>query len=419
MISVKPNVNTMKKTLCRYCDAKLSEPFLDLGSMALANSFVSRNDKTSEFFCPLRLTRCSQCSLVQLTHVVPAQIMFAEYLYVSSTTKTFREHFASYAKTVKKMLIQKEKGIAVDIGSNDGLLLSCYKAEGMMPVGVEPAKNLCDLANQNGIRTINRFFNEQCVEEILRNFGSAQVISANNVFAHIDSIQNVCLNVCRLLDHNGMFVIEFPYLVTMMNDLLFDMIYHEHLSYISVNSLSYVLNRFDLEIFSITRVSSHGGSLRVFIQKKNGPYSISGDVNKFKELEKDGGYLSEAGCKRFASQVNEVKRNLIDFVNNFKSEGKSISGYGAAAKANTIINFCGFSASQIDFIVDDNPLKQNLLTPGANIPVTTSAHLFDHPTDYVIIFAWNFAKEIIQKLEELQSKGVRFIIPLPKPHVLG
>lgn len=408
-----------QKRYCRYCNSKLLAPFLDLGDMALANSFILPEEvKNDEFSCPLRLVRCPKCYLIQLTHAVPKEIMFSNYLYVTSTTRTFQKHFLEYGRSVKNKLSLENHVLTVDIGSNDGLLLDCFQKQGFRAIGVEPAKNLSLEANEKGRETINRFFDRGCVDVILERYGQAHVITANNVFAHIDNIQDVCKNVHQLLHPEGFFVIEFPYLITMMEELLFDMIYHEHVSYISIAALSYLLNRFHMEIFCIEEVASHGGSLRVFVQKKDGPHSVSRDVEKFKSLEMDGDYLSENACNLFAQKVQNVRSELLKYIREIKSKEKSISGYGAPAKANTIINFCGLNQSQIDFIVDDNPLKQNRLTPGARIPVVSRSRLIKEPTNYVIIFAWNFAREIMENLLPLKQKGVQFIVPLPKPQVL-
>lgn len=415
-----------QKKTCRYCDAGLSEPFLDLGISPLANSLPLASEVgKKEFACPLRLVKCPSCHLVQLSHVVPGEMMFSNYLYVSSTTQTFRDHFSEYAKQVKNKLTSRlrsspnDKGfLAVDIGSNDGLLVSCYKREGLRAVGVEPAENLSKLANENGQTTINRFFDAQTVDEIIKKYGRANVVSGNNVFAHIDNVQDVCRNVCKLLAQDGMLVLEFPYFPTMIEEMLFDMIYHEHLSYISVLSLTYLLNRFDLKIFDIDYVSSHGGSLRVFIEKSAGPYPISGRVKEYTEKEKSAGYLSSRIYQDFAKRVYAAKENILKWVCEAKQAGKTISGYGAPAKATTLTNFCGFSCDQIDYVVDDNPMKQNHLVPGTKIPIVPSDHLFKHPTDYVILFAWNFAPEILKKLAPLKTGGTRFMIPLPSVQVL-
>lgn len=401
-----------KKKECRYCDKPLPEAFLDLGVLPLANSFVRKEDAAKEEFrCPLRLTLCSSCFLVQLSHVVPPDMMFSNYLYVSSTTKTFRDHFAEYAASVRKKCAKKEKGVAVDIGSNDGLLLACYQKEGFRAVGVDPATNLAEAANKNGTPTINRYFDETSVNMILKEYGPADAVSANNVFAHIDDIHSVCRNVSKLLAPAGIFSIEFPYLVTMLDELLFDMVYHEHLSYIGVNALTYVLKRHSLEIFDIQQVSSHGGSLRVFIQKQGGPQKEAAIVGELREKEKQRGCLNESAYRDFAARVMDAKEQFMELVRETRAAGKTMGGYGAPAKASTIINYYGLTKDDILFAVDDNPMKQNLLIPGSQIPIVPSSCLMDNPPDYVVIFAWNFAAEILQKIGHLREKGVQFVTP--------
>ncbi len=413
------DTNKYLKKKCRYCNAKLGKAFLDLGSTPLANSFLTKEEKNKvEFECPLKLVRCPVCGLIQLTHVVPAEMMFANYLYVSSTTKTFQIHFAEYARSVKKRLKPIASPLAVDIGSNDGLLLSCYQKEGMRIVGVDPASNLAEEANKKGLATINDYFGAESAQKIIDEFGKAHVISGNNVFAHIDGTQDVLRNVKKLLDSDGLFVIEFPYLGVMLEDMVFDMIYHEHMSYIHLAPLKYVLDQFDMKIFAVEEVSSHGGSLRVFIEHKTGPYPISKEVEELAAKEEEDGYNTEEIYHKFANRVYEVKRKLNQFVEDAKKEGKTISGYGAPAKGNTLINFCKLTSKEIDYIVDDNPLKQNMLAPGSKIPVVPSSRLREEPTDIVIIFAWNFADEIIEKLEDLRAKGTQFIVPLPKPKIV-
>lgn len=405
-----------RRKTCRYCDALLGTAFLDLGSQPLANNLPRKEDAGKpEFHCPLAVVKCPKCHLVQLTHSVPAHLMFDEYLYVSSTTQTFRTHFAEYAEDVRNRLAGKEKPLAIDIGSNDGLLVSCYEKAGMRGVGIEPAKNLAAEANRQGITTLNRYFGEETVREIVAKYGRADVLSANNVFAHIDDIQSVCRNVRELLAEDGFFVIEFAYLVTMLEKMFFDMIYHEHVCYIGVTALGFLMDRFGMEIFDITEVGTHGGSLRVFMQKKGGPRRRTASVDRFLRAEKEKGCLKEKIYQDFAAHVMGFKEKLNRMIAELKKQGKTISGYGAPAKASTIINFCALTPREIDYIVDDNPLKQDRLVPGRKIPIVTSAHLALHPTDYVLIFAWNFAAEILKKIEPLRAKGVKFIIPLPEP----
>ncbi len=404
-----------KKLVCRYCDTPLPVPFLELGSMPLANNLPRNEDlKTPEFACPLSLVFCEKCGLVQLSHVVPPELMFSHYLYVSSTTKTFQEHFADYARDVRGR-IQSESPLAVDIGSNDGLLLACYQREGMRICGVDPAKNLADEANRKGLTTLNHFFNAASVEQILKDFGPASVVSGNNVFAHIDDIQSVLKNVKRLLTPDGIFVIEFPYLGTMLDEMLFDMIYHEHLSYIGITALKFVAERFGFEIFDIREVASHGGSLRVFMQKKGAARPAAEIVGRYLAQEQKQKHLVFETHQAFAGRVLRVKEEFMTLVRKLKAEGKTLSGYGAPAKASTLCNFYGLTPEHLDYVVDDNPLKQGRFIPGAHIPVVPSAHLAAHPTDYVVIFAWNFAREIIKKIGSLEDRGTRFLVPLFNP----
>lgn len=404
------------KTQCRYCESPLGRPFLDMGIMPLANAFPEAGSvPEDEFRCPLALTRCPECSLVQLTHVVPPDLMFSHYLYVSSTTQTFRDHFAAYAKSVKSRLPDGPGRLAVDIGSNDGLLLACYEKEGLRAVGVDPAANLSEDANRRGLKTLNRYFDAECVRAIISEHGKAHAVSGNNVFAHIDDIASVCRNVHDLLDDDGLFVIEFPYLPVMFDELVFDMIYHEHLSYIALTPLAALYRRFGLEIFDVEKVSSHGGSLRVFAQKKGSPRPVGPTVAGLLAFEMTGGYLSEDRCLKFAHDVYRVRDDFVKLVAGLNAAGKKIAGYGAAAKASTMANFYGLHAGQIDYVVDDNPLKQNRLVPGARIPISPGSRLESETPDFVIIFAWNFAAEILKKIGFLQKKGTRFLLPMPNP----
>lgn len=410
------NYDEYKRKTCRYCETPLGTAFLDLGAQPLANNLPGiENARKPEFRCPLALVKCPECHLVQLTHSVPANLMFDEYLYVSSTTQTFRTHFAEYARDVRERIGQKPGALAVDIGSNDGLLVSSYEKEGLRGVGVEPAKNLAADANTRGVTTLNRYFGEEAVAEIIARYGKADAISANNVFAHIDDIRSVLQNVRELLADDGFFVIEFAYLVTMLEKMYFDMVYHEHVCYIGVTALDLFTTRFGMEIFDIKPVDTHGGSLRVFIQKKSGPRTRAGVVGRYLADEKQKGCREDRVYGEFAERVLGFRSELNGMLDGIKKEGKSVCGYGAPAKATTIVNFCGLTPREIEFIVDDNPLKQGRLVPGAGIPIVPSARLQDVPPDYVLIFAWNFAPEIMKKIGFLRDRGVRFIVPLPRP----
>lgn len=406
-----------RKQTCRYSEEVLPKPFLELGNQPLANNYVEPGkDHSDEFKCPLSLVRAPESGLVQLSHVVPPQRMFEHYLYVSSTTQTFRDHFAEYAASVRaKIKSEVTKPLAVDIGSNDGLLVSCYTRQGMQGVGVDPAKNLAEAANKAGHETLNRYFDEESVRLITEKYGKAYAVSANNVFAHIDDIHAVCRNVKNLLHDDGLFVIEFPYLITMLEEMLFDMIYHEHLSYIAVKPLSYLLDKFGLQIFHIDRVSSHGGSLRVFIQKTGAYRPVSPIVKEMIAKEVEGGYLEQKAYDEFAARVMKIKSDFRALIAGFRKAGKKIAGYGAPAKASTLLNFYELSADDVVYVVDDNPLKQGLLIPGVHIPVVPSSRLNEDTPDVIIIFAWNFAAEILKKIGHFADHGTQFVLPLPGP----
>jgi len=409
----------LRRSACRYCDHELAAPFLELGAMPLANSFTNGAvSPDEEFKCPLSVAYCGQCHLVQLTHVVPPHKMFSHYLYVSSTSNTFLRHFRDYAAAVCGWFPKNGAGLAVDLGSNDGLLVKSFLEHGVAAIGVEPAKNLSDEANRQGIPTINRYFDDVCVKTIVSERGQAGVVTANNLFAHVDGVSAFCQNVHALLREDGLFLIEFPYLVKMCQEMLFDMIYHEHCSYLSVSAVHYILRKHGFEILDIQEVPSHGGSLRVIGQKAGGPRQSDGKWMQYVTREREGGYQSPAVYSNFAAKVQSVKARLRAFVAALRLQGRTIAGYGAPAKANTLINFCEWSSGDIEYLVDDNSFKQGLYAPGSGIQVVSPQRLIEKPPDAVIVFAWNFAEEIIEKMRPLLPGDVGWIIPLPVPNYL-
>jgi len=307
----------------------------------------------------------------------------------------------------------------VDIGSNDGLLLKGFNDfKNVKVMGVEPATNIAKMANDSGINTINDFFDEKIVNEIIEKKGKADIVTANNVFAHINDIGEVIKNVKTLLKENGTFVIEVQYFVDTIEQMTFDNVYHEHLSYYTLTSLEYFFKEHDMDIFNVQKVDSHGGSLRVFIRKNKVKHEINEDVGKILDYEKDIGVDNINFYKKFADNVYEVKKELIKFFNEFKSKNKKIVGYGAPAKSTTLLNFLNVDNNYIEYIVEDNPLKIGLYTPGTHIPLVSSNALDENKPDYILILAWNFASEIMDKTINYRQKGVKFIIPLPKPRIV-
>lgn len=404
---------------CRICKNKDLRKFLSLGGQPLANSFLTENElRTGENKFPLEICFCSNCSLVQLTHVVSPELLFKNYVYVSSTTNTFRTHFFGLSETLTKMLGLAKNSLAIDIGSNDGILLKGFQKFGVRTVGVEPATNVAMIANQDGVETINDFFNQRVVSKIIEEKGQADVVTATNVFAHVNDIHDLVKNVKALIKEDGIFVIEVPYLIDMLEKMTFDTIYHEHLSYFTVTPLMHFFQKLDMEIFKIEKVDTHGGSLRLFVKNKSTKFASDGSVGRFLNNESKIGIHNFKLYEDFAKRVFDVKAKLVSFLQKIKQAGNSIAAYGAPAKGNTLLNFCGIGKNYIDYIVDDNPLKQNLFAPGTHIPIVNSSMLDKQTPNYILILAWNFAKEIMENNKKYREAGVKFIIPLPEPTIV-
>lgn len=387
--------------------------------MPLANSFLSKEDldKEEEIF-PLETCFCNECKLVQLSYVVNPEIMFRNYVYVSSTTKTLQLHFKKMAEEITKEFGLNENSLAVDIGSNDGVLLKPFKNLGIQTIGIEPAANVAKIAEQNGIETINDFFSNNAINRIIEKKGNADVITATNVFAHISDIDDVVKNVKSLLKKDGIFVIEIQYLMDTIEKMTFDNIYHEHLYYYTLTSLSNFFKRHDMRVFDAKRVDSHGGSLRVFIKRAEDKHKIKDSINKILDYEKKNGVESIELYKKFADNVYSVREKLVSYIKGIKRQGKTIAAYGAPAKGNTLLNFCSIGTDYIEYVVEDNQLKIGLYTPGTRIPVVSSKKLDEKTPDYILILAWNFAKEILEKTKKYAEQGVKFIVPLPEPRIV-
>lgn len=409
----------MKIKKCRICGNQDLKKFLSLGTTPLANSFLSKEDldKEEKKF-PLELCFCDRCKLVQLTCIVPSEDMFSNYVYLSSTTKSFQQHFADMTAEIAKEFGLNEKSVAVDIGSNDGILLKGFQKLGVQVIGVEPAANVAKIAEENGIETLNDFFNEKSVNEIIMRKGKADVVTATNVFAHIDDIGSVIENVKKLLKENGIYVIEIQYFADTIEKMTFDNVYHEHMSYYTLTSLDYFFKRHGMEIFKAKRVQTHGGSLRVLVKKNGSFHKIDSSVSEILSYEKKIGIDNFGLYEKFAAKVYGVRKKIVDAINSIKKGGKRIAAYGAPAKGNTLLNFCGIGKNEIDYIVEDSPLKQGLYAPGTHIPVVSPKMIDEKTPGYLLILAWNFADEILEKTKSCRQKGVKFIVPLPELRII-
>lgn len=410
----KISSQTYKRRTCRICGSYKLYPFLSLGYMPIPNGFLEKqNLQKTESHYPLKVCVCESCWLVQLTHVIPAEIMFQNYLYVPSASKTMIHHFKKFSEEVLKKANTHKDDFAVDIGSNDGTLLSFIKRSGLKIVGVDPAENLAKKANICGIKTISRYFNHETAQDILNQYGKAKIITATNVIAHIDNLHSVMVGINTLLHKNGIFVIEAPYLVDLLDNNEFDTLYHEHLSYISIRPFITLFEMYKLKIIDIKKQSVHGGSVRIFVSHSKSTYSIHPRVEKFIAEEKLKKLHIRSTYDEFARRVKVIKRDIVCFLKRIKKDGRMIIGYGASAKGNVLLNYCGISTDIIDYIVDSTPYKQGKYTPGTHIPIYPEAKIKNETPDYALLLSWNFAKEIIEKNKSFREQGGQFIITIP------
>lgn len=409
-----------RRSDCRLCGSRHLQLAFSLAPTPPANSFVSadRLSEVQECF-PLDVFFCADCTHVQLLDVVDPKVLFEHYVYVSGTSPSFVRHFEHYADDVTNLtgpLVQK---LVVDIGSNDGTLLRAFRdRQAATVLGVDPARNLAKAASEAGIETIADFFSPSLADKIATERGQAAVVTANNVFAHIDDLSSIADGVSSLLAPDGVFVFEVSYLLDVVEKTLFDTIYHEHLAYHAVRPLIPFLQRHGLELIEAVRIPSHGGSLRGIAQRIGGPRSRGISVDEALAQEARCGLESLSTYVEMAERIRERGDELRALLVQLKSQGKNIAGFGAPAKATTLMYHFGIDASLIDFIVDDNPLKQGTFTPGMHVPVVASDAIEQRRPDYLLLLAWNFAEPIIAKTSSFRENGGRYILPLPTVKVL-
>ena len=411
--------DVVRRTTCRVCGHDAFEPILSLGPSPLANAFLrSEEEFSSEPFFPLDLYFCRECSLLQLLDVVNPEVMFRHYLYVTGTSTTMAEHNTAFAKLMAGRLELRPADLIIDIASNDGSLLRCFRDLGMATLGVEPARNLAMQASDAGIETVNDFLSPALAEAIRAKRQPARLVSANNVLAHVDDPASF-LTACRtLVGDDGLITIEVPWVRELLDRLEYDTVYHEHLSYFSATSLLHLCARVGLAAVRIERVPVHGGSLRIYLSRSAPRHSP--EALAFQSAEADAGVTDTARYRRFAEDVRSHREKLRALIERLRADGSEIVGYGAPAKGNTLLNYCGITTATLPYTVDKNPLKVGLLTPGTHIPVKPVSALLDAPRrpDYVLILAWNFADEIMQQLRSYRERGGRFIVPIPEPQVV-
>ena len=397
--------------VCRICaTSSRLELILDLGNQPWGNGFLTKEQIPFEKKYPLRTVQCSSCRAVQLDYTVPKETMFMNHTYLSGTTKSLRQHFQRLAEHLNKKIhnLGLPKNV-LDIGSNDGTQLIEYKKLGFTTLGVESSENIAKIANdKNRITTLPNFFNENIAKNNIRTTFS--VINASGVFFHLEELHSVCRGVKFLLHSDGIFVIQFIYLKEMVENLAFDQIYHEHLLYYTIESLSYLLNLHDLEIFDASKSKIHGGSLIAFVSHK-GRYDKSKILSQIIKEERKSRVNEKCRLNRFSTQINDLKNKQKRIIQNWVEESKIIYGLGAPVKGNTLLNYYDLSPREIGCLVERNPLRDKLYSPGCHIPVVLDTEVKRKPDVYFVL-AWNFKQEILNRHAEDIERGVDFFFPI-------
>ncbi|MBI4087880.1 class I SAM-dependent methyltransferase [Candidatus Kaiserbacteria bacterium] len=408
---------------CRSCDGSSLQPILSLGKTPLANALLTEKSlHEPEETYPLDLVFCPQCTLVQITETVPPEKLFSEYLYFSSFSDTVLES----AHTLAERLIAERSldtdSTVLEIASNDGYLLKNYKERGIKVIGVEPARNIANMAEKAGIPTIAKFFASELARELVDEGKRADVIHAHNVIAHVADLHGVVKGIHTLLKPDGVAVIENHYVKDLIDHTEFDSIYHEHLCYYSATSFERLFRRHGLVLVDVERIPVHGGSLRVFFQRADGSrsYEKKGVVrveNMLRE-EKAWGVDTFDFYKNFGLKIERLRHDLIELLSRLKREGSHIAVYGASAKSTTLLNYFGIGKQIIDYVVDRSTAKQGRFTPGTHLPVFPPEKLAEAKPEYTLLLTWNFADEILAQQKAYREAGGKFIIPIPELRVL-
>jgi len=404
-------------TVCRFCTAPLTESFVDLGMSPLSNAFVpAERAGAMEKFYPLHAYVCSTCRLVQLGEFESPEAIFGDYLYFSSYSESWLRHAEAYAQAMIARFGLDAGSQIVELASNDGYLLQYFKRAGIPVLGVEPAANVAAAAIAKGVETEIAFFGRATAERLRAAGRTADLITANNVLAHVPALNDFVAGMKILLAPDGVATVEFPHLERLIAENQFDTIYHEHFSYFSLYTAEQVFARHGLAVVDVEELPTHGGSLRLYLRHAG---RASPAVEALRQREIAAGLAGPEPYARFAETVAETKAAILEFLIGARRAGKRVLGYGAPAKGNTLLNYCGIRGDMIGFTVDRSPHKQGMLLPGTHIPIRTPEALIAAKPDYVFILPWNLRDEIMTQLAEIRFWGGKFVVPIPRLEVLG
>lgn len=420
----KPIGKFYRNNTCRFCQGNNLVKILDFGYVPLAGAFLKKKDFPNEKYYSLDIFFCKDCYLVQVGTVVSADVLFKEnYFFFSSAISTLVEHFKEFAQDIYRSFLEyKHQPSALEIGCNDGVLLKPLSSLGVHTIGVDPATNVVEKIDSEDITIYNDCFTEKLAVQIRAKYGRLDAVLSSYSFAHIDDMVDVMKGIKALLKDDGIFIFEIYYLGTLIDEMQYDMIYHEHMSYYSLKTLMLFLKRFDMAIFDVEYIPGvRSGSVRFYARNiDQRPENISPAVMDMIQYEKERGFDNIDIFTKYAEKVTEAKEQLITLLNRLKSEGKTIIGYGASGRGTTIMNYCGIGGKYLDYVVDDAPAKQGFYTPGTHVPIksweSTTESRFP---DYIVLFAWSFTDEVINKRCEYLKQGGKFIIPLPEVKIVA
>ena len=402
---------------CRHCNAKLEHPFIDLGEAPPSNAYLSTLDSVeSEVKYPLRVMVCHQCWLVQTEDFASAETYFAdEYAYFSSVSKSWLEHSKHYVSTVVERFDLGPKSTIVEVAANDGYLLQYVKDLGIRCYGIEPTASTAKAARAKGLEIVEEFFGQNLAEHLCAENKKADLIAANNVLAHVPDINDFVRGFSVLLKEGGVATFEFPHLCELIKHSQFDTIYHEHFSYLSLSAVQSIFVENGLQIFDVEKLTTHGGSLRVFAQRSDiKSRRVEQRVNDTLTNEAQLGVHSLHYYQAFDSQVQSIKIGFLEFLKKAENSGKKVAAYGAAAKGNTLLNYTGVGVDAIPYVVDRNIEKQGKFLPGSHIPIVDEAHLKDDQPDFIVIFPWNIEDEVRNQLQYAKDWGASFVTTVPE-----
>jgi SAM-dependent methyltransferase len=401
---------------CRFCGTTLQHTFVDLGMSPISNANIKpENSQDMEPFYPLHAYVCDSCYLVQLEKFQSPGEIFSDYAYFSSYSQSWLQHAKDYVEHMMETVGYDASSQVVELASNDGYLLRNFRDLGVPVLGIEPAQNVADVAREEGIPTITKFFGVQTARELVADGVTADLLIGNNVLAHVPDLNDFVAGMKIILKPDGIITMEFPHLAQLMAHNQFDTIYHEHFSYFSFYAVEKVFAHHGLTLFNVTELPTHGGSLRIYARHADDDSKpVTANVENLRGRELQNGINQLASYQPFAERVKEVKRKLLEFLIQATREGKSIAAYGAAAKGNTLLNYCGIRTDFIDYAVDASPHKQGLLLPGTHIPVYAPDKIAETKPDYLLILPWNLKDEIMKQTDYIRDWGGQFVVPIPE-----